>query len=601
MSNLEERLRSWFASEVDRAERDLATSRASIVRVHGRSPIPGLALAGLLVALVVVAVALRPSAAPDSGKGPHRSPATTTTSADQTVYGSDGIPTMLEGQKVLTPEEATAHARSETTDRPFLVGGWFRSWPTGFGCQASADSWTDWRVLERQDGCGFSSIEARERRDGDTKGALAAVEAGTALEVVAGEREWGRLVARVHIHDPRAADCPERSRAECEAMAVIDTVLWRPPTYANGIPREIAGEPVVLVDEAYGPLTRPGSPQRMLVGGWYTDNPMPCPSQPGAEVSPLLPRCNGAQLSETLEPGGLTIAVVPDGTNIPRGRVVLRVHTGDARASSCPESARDACEKAIVVDEIVWREPVAPIAGRFPDGIPNQIAGEAVFRVANLSDAPVASFLLGGWAPGPPWGCGIVVVRPPGAEGTEDLCPLGQGFIADGPTSAGIWTTGSFDPGPVIVRVHRGPDCSGRLGCGLRPEFVVEQVLWAGDEATNTQPLRITDVVTALERDIAGFAVEVDRPSRTCDPGWPDISWVPTSGSGVTNILVFPTIADREAVDQNFRSSGWTGIDGCSVATYGDPWHWVAVDNVMISTTEALADRTRIRLEGIAP
>lgn len=611
MNDLEERLRSWFANEVGRAERDLATSRAMPARGRRRRPIPGLALAGLLMALVAVAVAVRPNVAPDAGKGPTSGPASSrgpVPSGATVVFGPDGIPTKIDGETVLTPAEAVIHARNATTDRPFLVGGWYRPWATGRGCRPDSGTWTDWRILVRQDGCAFLSIDSEQRGNADREGALAAIEAGTALEVSAGDREWGLLVARVHVHDTRAAECPERSRAECDGMAVIDEVVWRPSTYANGIPREINGERVLLMDEAYGPLTRPDGPQRMLVGGWYSDHPMPCPSQSGTPVSPLVPRCSGAQLSETLEPGGLTIAVVPDRTDIPRGRVVLRVHTGDPRASSCPEPDRPYCERAIVVDDVVWRKPLAPLAGRFPDGIPMVIDGEPVLRAVdarNVADGQTdaSSFLVGGWYIGPQpvpcpapidrhplaWSCGPAMLGERPATGALALGP--------GPT---------ISEGPVVVAVHvHDPSASGclpenRARCEMT--IVVDRVVWSGDEVTNTAPLRIQDVVMALRQDIAGFTVEVGLPGwATCDPGWPDVSWVSTSATGVTIVLVFPTIADREAVDQNFRSSGWTGIDGCSVDTYGDPWHWVAVDNVMVSTTDALAERTRMRLEAMAP
>jgi hypothetical protein len=622
MSDLEDRLKTWFAGEVSRAERDLASSKVRPARVRRRRPIPGLALAGLLVALVFVALAVRPSVAPDTGKGPVRSPTSgpvnssvPVPSSARIAFGPDGIPTMLDGQKVLTPEEAAAHARSETTDRPFLVGGWYRSWATGFGCPLDSGTYTDSRILMRQDGCAFFSIDSRDRGGTDSAVALAAIEAGMALEVNAGGREWGPLVARVHIHDRRAVDCPERSRAECEAMAVIEAILWRPPNYANGIPREIAGESVVLVDKAYTPLTSPDGPQRMLVGGWYSNNPIPCPSQPGAAVSPLIPRCNGAQLSETLEPGGLTIGLVPDGRDIPRGRVVIRLHTGDPRASDCAEEDRHFCERAIVVDEVVWQSPPPSdrMAGRYPDGIPSESAGEAVFRPKDISSTPFPSgqrFLLGGWSPTLEW-----KPCPSAGGGLGTSCggwsvsetPAGSGD--PGTESIGLRAAQPIPSGPVVLRVRAGdpvpPDCLDDAIC-LYPSAapLVEEVVWAGDDVTRTAPLDIADVLNAIraeEDNIAGFTVEVDRPSGACDPGWPDIPWVSTAGTGVTNILVFPTIADREAVDQNFRSSGWTGATGCSVDFYGDPWHWVIVDNVMISTTDALADRTRMRLEAIVP
>jgi len=74
MSNLEDRLRSWFAAEVNRAEQDLATSQVRTARVHRRGPLPGLALVGLTVVVVAVAVALRPGSTPGYRKWPARQP-----------------------------------------------------------------------------------------------------------------------------------------------------------------------------------------------------------------------------------------------------------------------------------------------------------------------------------------------------------------------------------------------------------------------------------------------------------------------------------------------------------------------------------------------
>jgi hypothetical protein len=463
MSDLEGRLKSWFAGEVSRAERELASSKVRTARVRRRRPIPGLALAGLLVALVVVALALRPIiVSPNSGKGPVRSPTGTPTSGTHTVFGADGLPTTIDGEPVL-------------------------------------------RVPEAQ----------------------------------------SRLAA--------------------------------------------------------------SSSTRLLVGGWYSLLMMRCAFAKDPPTSPLLPYCNPSRLSADPEHVQAGLSVVPDSVPTSVGWVVLRVHTGDPRAFSCSASIRAQCEKAIVVDEVVWQNPLPadPMAGRYLDGIPGDIDGEAVIRPQDLAGTELigdATFLLGGWHGQDRWfGCGRLGETHPLLD---DCSPE---WIAEAPGGPGeiLMLAREIPEGPVVIRVHtddpRSATCPEleRIRCAER--LVVDELVWAGDAVTSAEPLRIDDVVMAMRQDIASFTVEVDRPSRACDPGWPDIPWISTSGSGVTNILVFPTIADREAVDQNFRSSGWTRLDGCSVYTYGDPWHWVSVENVMVSTSEALAERTRARLEAIAP
>lgn len=457
MTDLEERLRSWFASEVGRAQLDLATSKALTVRVHRRRPIPGLALAGLLVALIAVAVAVRPNA-PDTGKGPINGP-TTMPASGGTVLGTDGMPTILDG------------------------------------------------------------------------------------------------------------------------------------------------EPVFRVADGQARLASAGS-TRLLIAGWYSVLHMRCRLGIDRPESPLLPTCSPARLSASREQVQAGLTIVPDGLPISVGRVVLRVHTGDARASSCSPPMRDRCEKAIVVDEVVWQDP-DPMNGRYADGIPGEVDGEAVIRPQDLAGTESvgdSTFLLGGWHGQSRWfGCGRLGETHPLLD---DCSPE---WIADAPGGPGqiLMLAREIPEGPIVIRVHthdpRSATCPEheRIMCAER--LVLDELVWAGDSLTTTEPLRIDDVVIALRQDLVSFTVEVDRPSRACDPGWPQVSWVAISGTGVTNILVFPSIAAREAVDQNFRSSGWTGINGCSVDVYGDPWHWVAVQNVMISTTDALADRTRMRLEAIAP
>lgn len=245
--------------------------------------------------------------------------------------------------------------------------------------------------------------------------------------------------------------------------------------------------------------------------------------------------------------------------------------------------------------------------GRFADGIPGDIDDQPVNRAADArafanAYTDATPFLLGGWYVGP---------RPVSCPAPMDPHPLawscGPAMLGERP-GTGVLVLGpapKIPEGPVVIAAHvhdpAANACLPENRARCQTTIVVDRLVWAGDEVTNTAPISIQDVVTALRQDIAGFTVEVDRPARNCDPGWPRISWVSNSAIGVTNVLVFPTIADREAVDQNFRSGGWTGIDGCSVDVYGDPWQWVAVDNVMVSHTDANAQRTRLRLEAIAP
>lgn len=457
MSDIEDRLRSWFAHEVGRAERDLATSRVATTRVRDRRRVPVAAVAGLAVALVVVAVAVRPATSPEPGKGPNRSPASSPISERGVMLGADGLPTSIDGEPILRVEDAARSLPSAT--EPLSVAGWYEY--SGQRCAAGAK-----KPHPLIPACGFD-----------------------------------------HLLPARNAD-PDAG------LAVL--------------------------------------PSR--------DGPAP-------------------------------------------GAVVLRLHMHDVRAATCLASRRPDCDRAIVVDEVLWQIP-DPMTGRYADGIPGDISGETVVRVGDLpaGDQGSGSFLLGGWHGQDRWfGCGRLGETHPLLD---DCSPE---WIADAPGGRGriLMQAREIQEGPLVIRVHtddpRSATCPENERILCKERLVVDELVWAGDAVTNTEPLAIDDVVMALRTEISGLTVEVAQPSRTCDPGWPDISWVSISATGITNVMVFPTIAAREAVDQNFRSSGWTGLDGCSVDAYGDPWHWVAVDNVMVSTTDALADRTRLRLEALAP
>jgi hypothetical protein len=456
MSDLEDRLRSWFASEVARAERDLPTTPVGAHRVHGRRRVPAFAVAGLTIAVVALALGLRPIVAPDAGKGPLRSPARTPLLAGETRFGSDGVPTVLNGEPV------------------FEVG------------------------------------EARDQ-----------------------------------------------------------------------------------LSEGPGPL---------LVRGWYLPSNEGCLSEP---AHPLLRDCGNGRLLPNRGSSMITgIELVVEPADLVRGKVVLRLHAGDPRAATCPPEQRARCERVVIVDEVAWAN-ADPLAVRYADGIPVEIDGERVIRPHALADTQFdgdTRFLLGGWHGQSRWfGCGRLGEEHPLLD---DCSPE---WIAEAPGGPGaiLMLAREIPDGPVVIRVHtndpRSATCPEleRLLCAER--LVVDELVWAGDAVTKTEPLRIDNVVTALRQDIPDLTLKLDRPSRACDPGWPEVSWVSLRGTGITNVLAFPTIGDREAVDQNFRSSGWTGIDGCSVDLYGDPWHWVAVDNVMVSHTDANAERTRLRLEAMAP
>lgn len=206
------------------------------------------------------------------------------------------------------------------------------------------------------------------------------------------------IVARVHIHDPEAAQCDASDRDACEAAIIVEQVVW--PT----VPSEIDGQHVYRASESakYDKLS--GS---FLLGGYVAEaTPDPgCepPAQPTAERL-LAPDCPQPSID------GEPIAPASKVDPAPNQIAVVRAHVNDARAAGCSTDFRSECEQAIVIDAAVWSygpyappyvivtstpAPVGPSAGPLaPDGVPMAFGGQPVYRGSNLpSDS---SFLLGG-------------------------------------------------------------------------------------------------------------------------------------------------------------------------------------------------------------
>ena len=69
------------------------------------------------------------------------------------------------------------------------------------------------------------------------------------------------VVARVHIDDPLAAQCPASDRAQCQAAIVVEAVVWRgetPATSASPTPGETGSLNPVSAESA-GPVASTGS------------------------------------------------------------------------------------------------------------------------------------------------------------------------------------------------------------------------------------------------------------------------------------------------------------------------------------------------------
>jgi hypothetical protein len=163
---------------------------------------------------------------------PVLSPAITATpqpslTADAAAVGRDpsGIPETLNGQPVEIGLAAVVHALATTDATPFLVGGWFTD-ATGT-CSGGID---------RDPSPLLSAC-----------GSAVGVDAPLGYSGPQGQMYWnghhlpgnlGPSIVKVHTHDPAAAAC--RSVAQCQAVLVVDDVLWTGDAWTNGSPISVA-------------------------------------------------------------------------------------------------------------------------------------------------------------------------------------------------------------------------------------------------------------------------------------------------------------------------------------------------------------------------
>jgi hypothetical protein len=476
----DERLEGWFDGEIHRAERDLADRPLlPVLRRDARSRRVPLALAGGLAALIVTLVALpivvaqlaAPTPSPDVlPSAADQSPAASVAPATPAVtHAVAGLPAVVDGRPVLDPLAALASSATRSDATPFLVGGWWQVSPGAICPSAPGATRGRPHRLAPDTLCGgFAGLAVRS--------------GGSTLLVVVsrvpdgGPPEDELVVLRVHVNDPDAATCPPAQRSVCERAVVLDAVVWRQPRFADGIPSELGGEPVLRAGEAAKDGGAAGGP--VLVGGWYL------PTE-GAFACPFIP-----------SPSGMTM---------------------------CP-----------------WRA---------------------------LTDRPGASH---------------------------------PALALSYPLRIGAWPAG-----PIVLRgeLVRPPYACDSSDCGQM--LVVESVVWSGDAITATAPLDIGTVVDRLRAVEPGLEVEVrDTRSTGCDPGWPEPTWTASGSSAVSegvgerigDVLVFPTTDAREAATGNFHFDGFSGPgpDGMSCRTMIDGlfgMRWVAVDNVLVEV-RVVADET---------
>ena len=216
--------------------------------VSGSLRHPGQGLIALLV------VGLLGCASPARSVAPVvRAASSATPSAPLDRY-EDGLPRVIAGLPVLRGDDAIAHARAATDASPFLLGGWVTNVPgVVVACPlslgvAGASSWLA--------PCGqptFSDLA------GDPNAYLVARGELTFHLADVSTLQSGPLILRVHVRDPRAAQCGTQ-QAVCARAMVVEAVVWSGDTATAPHPLTLT-----LVSAALRALTPGAAPDVALV------------------------------------------------------------------------------------------------------------------------------------------------------------------------------------------------------------------------------------------------------------------------------------------------------------------------------------------------
>ncbi len=138
---------------------------------------------------------------------------------------SDDIPATIDGQPVLSIRQGKAQATTASTSQPFLIGGWFAGF--ALSCPAPPANTPMSSLVPSCDGVLLTDLPFDVYRVlDDTQAAfiqpiyLPGAFAGLMPRA-------GRVVYRVHVHDPSAADCPAALLARCQIAVVVDALVWQ--------------------------------------------------------------------------------------------------------------------------------------------------------------------------------------------------------------------------------------------------------------------------------------------------------------------------------------------------------------------------------------
>ncbi|MGZ6295571.1 MAG: hypothetical protein ACXWPV_00360 [Candidatus Limnocylindrales bacterium] len=328
------------------------------------------------------------------------------------LFGSDGIPTWIEGQPVLRVPAAVARVASATDAEPFLVGGWYNL-PMGLTCGAPDSNQPTSPLLPT--GCGgpfvtdfrFVQGQSPPPEVGPNPPFLSVVPLDLPFLGFGASDPWpGQIVLRVHTHDPQAAACAPAIRTQCTRAVAVDAVLWKGeptlalgtnapsptntplPAAADGIPTEVDGQPVLRGAALRTRIAAASDAAPFLVGGWApsrTVAPVPCPSDSSVNLGlclgwPVLDGPGAEGAVEANVPGLPTWFTPPPGVPY-----VLQAHV--TNTAPCPTGF--ACVRTLTADDLVWLGPGMATSSQPPQatgtsGLPTILGGRTVHPLADL-------------------------------------------------------------------------------------------------------------------------------------------------------------------------------------------------------------------------
>jgi len=272
------------------------------------------------------------------------------------------------------------------------------------------------------------------------------------------------------------------------------------PPASDGIPNQVDGQRVYRIADKAEWQKLSGS---FLLGAYVERFALPCAqlaTRPPAEAK-LYGTCDDPYwlASQAGQPYDFFALVqpAPNGTDALAGwadgpAVVIRAHTHDPAAADCATADRDKCERAVVVEAVVW--PTVPM----------EIDGNRIFRASDQGLFPTSgSFLLGGPFEEPhgpfedPQFALPCAMRANLTNAEQQLIPYCYVQSIDGLPIAPMSNFNATRGEILVARVHvndpLAAQCPASDRADCRAAIIVEAVVWHGDQqAVSATPAELS-------------------------------------------------------------------------------------------------------------